>query len=269
MSLVWTHLIPPIRGSRADERQMPSPPRPRRGRAVAHSTISGRGSDVHDVLFMAPGRLNLFELDGYRVVVDYAHNPPHARLGEFVDRLAEPSAGAHGPSSLGAGSASSPPPATGATRTSSSSARSPPRTSMRSSCARTRTTAAATWRHGRAHRAAHPHGAGRWVARHDGQARSWTSWMPRARRSTRLARATSSSSASSRQPGLEGAPRRSMARRARPMACAPWSASSVRGRGRPGPLARLPQEIAEPLGAHRPVPSDSSQSNSSVRSTWP
>ena len=43
---------------------------------------------------MAPGRLNMFELDGYRVVVDYAHNPPAVRaLGEFVDRLAEPSAG--------------------------------------------------------------------------------------------------------------------------------------------------------------------------------
>jgi cyanophycin synthetase len=36
----------------------------------------------------------MFELDGYRVVVDYAHNPPalHA-LGQFVDRLTEPSAG--------------------------------------------------------------------------------------------------------------------------------------------------------------------------------
>jgi cyanophycin synthetase len=43
---------------------------------------------------MAPGRLNMFELDGYRVLVDYAHNPPAVRaLGEFIDLLAEPSAG--------------------------------------------------------------------------------------------------------------------------------------------------------------------------------
>jgi len=34
----------------------------------------------------------MFELDGYRVIVDYAHNPPAVRsLGEFVDQLAEPS----------------------------------------------------------------------------------------------------------------------------------------------------------------------------------
>jgi cyanophycin synthetase len=43
---------------------------------------------------MAPGRLNMFELDGYRVVVDYAHNAPAVEaLGAFVDRLAEPSPG--------------------------------------------------------------------------------------------------------------------------------------------------------------------------------
>ena len=43
--------------------------------------------------FIAPGRLNMFELDGYRVIVDYAHNPPAVRsLGEFVEQLAEPSA---------------------------------------------------------------------------------------------------------------------------------------------------------------------------------
>ena len=62
------------------------------------------GAHLHDIrqglrtfstsYFMAPGRLNMFEIDGYRVLVDYAHNPPAvAALGEFVDRLAEPSAG--------------------------------------------------------------------------------------------------------------------------------------------------------------------------------
>jgi cyanophycin synthetase len=43
---------------------------------------------------MAPGRMNMFELDGYRVVVDYAHNPPALRaVGDFVERLTEPSPG--------------------------------------------------------------------------------------------------------------------------------------------------------------------------------
>jgi cyanophycin synthetase len=62
------------------------------------------GAHLHDIrqglrtfttsYFMAPGRLNMFELDGYRVVVDYAHNPPAMEaLGDFVTRLTEPSAG--------------------------------------------------------------------------------------------------------------------------------------------------------------------------------
>jgi cyanophycin synthetase len=43
---------------------------------------------------MAPGRLNMFELDGYRVVVDYAHNPPAMEaLGQFVEALSQPSNG--------------------------------------------------------------------------------------------------------------------------------------------------------------------------------
>ena len=36
----------------------------------------------------------MFEIDGYRVVVDYAHNPPAlTALGDFVERLSEPSPG--------------------------------------------------------------------------------------------------------------------------------------------------------------------------------
>ena len=42
--------------------------------------------------YMAPGRLNIMDLDGFRVLVDYAHNPPAVlALGEFVERLAQPS----------------------------------------------------------------------------------------------------------------------------------------------------------------------------------
>jgi cyanophycin synthetase len=40
---------------------------------------------------VAPGRLNLFEVDGYRVIVDYCHNAAGMRmLGDFVDRMASP-----------------------------------------------------------------------------------------------------------------------------------------------------------------------------------
>src|SRR3712207_9427956 len=43
---------------------------------------------------VAPGRLNLFEVDGYRVIVDYCHNAAGMRmLGDFVDRLASPPKG--------------------------------------------------------------------------------------------------------------------------------------------------------------------------------
>jgi len=96
MPLVWTHLVPATFEGRA---------RMNVQNALAAAAAAWvAGAHLHDIrqglrtfstsYFMAPGRLNMFELDGYRVVVDYAHNPPAVRaLGEFVDRLAEPSPG--------------------------------------------------------------------------------------------------------------------------------------------------------------------------------
>jgi cyanophycin synthetase len=96
MPLVWTHLVPATFEGRA---------RMNVQNALAAAAAAWvAGAHLHDIrqglrtfstsYFMAPGRLNMFELDGYRVVVDYAHNPPAVRaLGEFVERLAEPSAG--------------------------------------------------------------------------------------------------------------------------------------------------------------------------------
>ena len=96
MDLVWTHLIPATFEGRA---------RMNVQNALAASAAAwAAGAHLHDIrqglrtfttsYFMAPGRLNMFELDGYRVVVDYAHNPPAmAALGDFVTRLTEPSAG--------------------------------------------------------------------------------------------------------------------------------------------------------------------------------
>jgi cyanophycin synthetase len=66
------------------------------------------GAHLHDIrqglrtfatsYFQAPGRLNLFELDGYRVLVDYAHNP-HAMqaLGSFIDAIADDPGNGHHP----------------------------------------------------------------------------------------------------------------------------------------------------------------------------
>jgi cyanophycin synthetase len=96
MSLVWTHLIPATFEGRARMNVQNA--------LAATAAAWAAGAHLHDIrqglrtfttsYFMAPGRLNMFELDGYRVVVDYAHNPPAMEaLGSFVDRLTEPTAG--------------------------------------------------------------------------------------------------------------------------------------------------------------------------------
>ena len=96
MPLVWTHLLPSTFEGRA---------RMNVENALAAAAAAwAAGAHLHDIrqglrtfttsYFMAPGRLNMFELDGCRVIVDYAHNPPAVQaLGEFVNSLAEPSAG--------------------------------------------------------------------------------------------------------------------------------------------------------------------------------
>jgi cyanophycin synthetase len=100
MQLAWTHLLPATFGGRAMMNVQNS--------MAAAAAAFAAGAPLHDIrqglrtfttsYYMAPGRLNVFELDGYRVIVDYAHNPPavHA-LGEFVDRLADVSPGGRRP----------------------------------------------------------------------------------------------------------------------------------------------------------------------------
>jgi cyanophycin synthetase len=96
MPLVWTHLLPSTFEGRARMNVQNA--------LAATAAAWAAGAHLHDIrqglrtfttsYFMAPGRLNLFELNGYRVVVDYAHNPPAVEaLGEFVDSLTRPSAG--------------------------------------------------------------------------------------------------------------------------------------------------------------------------------
>jgi cyanophycin synthetase len=96
MDLVWTHLIPATFEGRARMNVQNA--------LAATAAAWAAGAHLHDIrqglrtfmtsYFMAPGRLNMFELDGYRVVVDYAHNPPAMEaLGQFIERLTEPTAG--------------------------------------------------------------------------------------------------------------------------------------------------------------------------------
>ncbi len=96
LPLVWTHLLPATFEGRARMNVQNA--------LAAAAAAWAAGAHLHDIrqglrtftttYFMAPGRLNMFELDGYRVIVDYAHNPPAVKaLGEFVDRLAEPTPG--------------------------------------------------------------------------------------------------------------------------------------------------------------------------------
>jgi cyanophycin synthetase len=71
---------------------------------AAAAAALAAGAHLHDIRAglrsfttsyeVAPGRLNLFEVDGFRVLVDYCHNAAGMRmLGDFVDRLAEPPKG--------------------------------------------------------------------------------------------------------------------------------------------------------------------------------
>jgi cyanophycin synthetase len=96
MPLVWTHLIPATFEGRARMNVQNA--------LAATAAAWAAGAHLHDIrqglrtfttsYYMAPGRLNLFELDGYRVVVDYAHNPPAVEaLGQFVASMTEPTPG--------------------------------------------------------------------------------------------------------------------------------------------------------------------------------
>ena len=96
MNLVWTHLIPATFEGRARMNVQNA--------LAATAAAWAAGAHLHDIrqglrtfttsYYMAPGRLNMFELDGFRVVVDYAHNPPALQaLGDFVARLSEASVG--------------------------------------------------------------------------------------------------------------------------------------------------------------------------------
>jgi cyanophycin synthetase len=101
---VWTHLIPATFEGRARMNVQNA--------LAATAAAWAAGAHLHDIrqglrtfstsYYLAPGRLNMFELDGFRVVVDYAHNPPAlTAVGEFIERLSEPSPGGARPQVTG------------------------------------------------------------------------------------------------------------------------------------------------------------------------
>jgi cyanophycin synthetase len=92
MPLAHTHLLPATFGGRAAMNVQNA--------MAAVGAAYAAGAHLHDIrqglrtfapsYYQSPGRLNLTELDGVRVLVDYCHNAPGMRmLGEFVEKLAE------------------------------------------------------------------------------------------------------------------------------------------------------------------------------------
>ncbi len=90
MPLLYTHLIPATFGGRA---------RMNVANALGAAAAAwASGAHLHDIrqglrtfstsFFQAPGRLNLVDVDGVRVVIDYCHNVDGMRqLADFVERM--------------------------------------------------------------------------------------------------------------------------------------------------------------------------------------
>ncbi len=93
MPVLYTHLAPATFGGKA---------RMNVANALASAAAAwAAGAHLHDIrqglrtfttsFFQAPGRLNLIELGGIRVVIDYCHNVDGMRnLADFVRRMGEP-----------------------------------------------------------------------------------------------------------------------------------------------------------------------------------
>ena len=90
MPIAWVHTLPATFEGRA--RMMVANAMAAAGAAYA------AGAHLHDIrqglrsfttsIYQAPGRLNVFDLDGVKVILDYAHNAAGLEtLGDFVERL--------------------------------------------------------------------------------------------------------------------------------------------------------------------------------------
>jgi cyanophycin synthetase len=90
MPIAWVHTLPATFEGKA--RMMVQ------NAMAAAAAAHAAGAHLHDIrqglrsfttsIYQAPGRLNVFDLDGVRVIIDYAHNAAGLEtLGDFVDRL--------------------------------------------------------------------------------------------------------------------------------------------------------------------------------------
>src|SRR5256714_1705547 len=91
--IAWVHLIPATFEGRARANVQNA--------LAAAAAAHAAGAHLHDIrqglrgfhpsFHEAPGRLNMFELHGVKVIVDYAHNPHGLQMaGDFVERLTAP-----------------------------------------------------------------------------------------------------------------------------------------------------------------------------------
>jgi cyanophycin synthetase len=92
MQLAWTHLLPATFAGKAVMNVQNA--------MAAAGAAFAAGAPLHDIrqglrsfqttYYLAPGRLNVTEVNGVTIVVDYAHNAAGMRLlGDFVDKLAD------------------------------------------------------------------------------------------------------------------------------------------------------------------------------------
>lgn len=96
MQLAWTHLLPATFGGKALMNVQNA--------MAAAGAAFAAGAPLHDIrqglrtfttsYYLAPGRLNVTEVGGVTVLVDYCHNAAGMRmLGDFVDKLTAPAPG--------------------------------------------------------------------------------------------------------------------------------------------------------------------------------
>jgi cyanophycin synthetase len=107
MPIAWVHTLPATFEGKA--RMMVQ------NAMAAAAAAHAAGAHLHDIrqglrsfttsIYQAPGRLNVFDLDGVKVLIDYAHNAAGLEtLGDFVERLTSdaPSGGRPGEASWAA-----------------------------------------------------------------------------------------------------------------------------------------------------------------------
>jgi cyanophycin synthetase len=98
--IAWVHLVPATFEGRARANVQNA--------LAAAAAAHAAGAHLHDIrqglrsfhpsFHEAPGRLNMFELHGVKVIVDYAHNPAGLQMaGDFVERLTAPGVNGPGP----------------------------------------------------------------------------------------------------------------------------------------------------------------------------